>query len=109
MVTRANPRQFDVFKNPDPASVSSHPYLVVLQSDELAELNTRIVAPLIAPRKLPLFERLMPEVVISNSSYVIDVTNIGVIPSNELSKPVANLESERYRIVAAIDLVFTGI
>lgn len=109
MVTRKAPCQFDVFKNPDPTSAPSHPYLVVLQSNGLADLNTRIVAPLITPKKLPLFERLMPEVTVAKSRYVIDMTNIGVVPTHELSKFVANLESERYRIVAAIDLVFTGI
>jgi toxin CcdB len=109
MVKRESPSQFDVFKNPDPASASSHPYLIILQANGLANLNTRIVAPLVAPKRLPLFERLMPEVTVAKSRYVIDVTNIGVVPAHELSKPIANLESERYRIVAAVDLVFTGI
>jgi toxin CcdB len=109
MVTGKSPSQFDVFKNPDPASASSHPYLVILQSDGLAELNTRIVAPLIAPKTVPLFERLMPEVIIAKKRYVIDMTNIGVVPAHELVRPIDNLESQRYRIVGAIDLVFTGI
>jgi toxin CcdB len=109
MVMRKAPCQFDVFKNSDPNSAASHPYLVVLQSNGLTDLNTRIVAPLIASKKMPLFERLMPEVTIAKSKYVIDATNIGVVPAHALSKSIANLESERYRIVAAIDLVFTGI
>src|SRR5256885_1058829 len=102
-------RQFDVFSNPDPDSVSSHPYFIVLQADALEHLNTRLVAPLIAPKQLPLFHRLMPEVAVKDSRYVIDVTNIGVLPTRILQKPVVNLEAERYRLIGALDLVFTGI
>jgi toxin CcdB len=101
--------QFDVFANPDPQTAESHPYFIVLQSRQLAHLNTRIVAPLIAPNIIPGFERLTPIVSINGTRYMIDVTNIGVVPTKLISNPLANLEAERYRIVAAIDLVFTGI
>ena len=101
--------QFDVFANPDLDSAESHPYFVVLQHDLLAQFNTRIVAPLIAPKQLPQFERLMPEVKIRGSRFVIDLTNLGVLPTRLLQKPIANLEAERYQIVRAIDLAFTGI
>ena len=104
-----NARQFDVFSNPYPDSVGSHPYFIVLQADALEQLNTRLVAPLIAPKHLPLFDRLMPEVAVEGSRYVIDVTNIGAIPTRILQKRVVNLEAERYRLIGVIDLVFTGI
>jgi toxin CcdB len=101
--------QFDVFENPDPESAEAHPYFVILQADRLKELNTRIVAPLVAPKSLPGFERLMPTVSVKSKKLVIDVTNVGVFPVKLIPKPVANLERERYRIVGAIDLIFTGI
>jgi hypothetical protein len=101
--------QFDVFENPDPESVAVHPYFVILQSNRLKELNTRIVAPLVAPKAIPGFERLMPIVSVRNKKLVVDVTNIGVFPAKLIPKAIANLETERYRIVAAIDLIFTGI
>ncbi len=101
--------QFDVFANPDPGSAKSHPYFIVLQTDQLAHLNTRVVAPLIAPRSIKFFERIMPMVEVEGISYVIDPTNLGVVRENMLSNAVANLGSERYRILAAIDLVFVGI
>ena len=101
--------QFDVFENPDPASAEAHPYFLILQADRLKDLNTRIVAPLVAPRTLPGFERLMPVVSVKNKNFVVDVTNVGVFPLKLIPKPVVNLESERYRIVGALDLIFTGI
>ena len=101
--------QYDVFANPDPETAESHPYFVVLQHAVLSRLNTRIVAPLITPRSIPFLERLMPEVTVQGSRYVVDMTNVGVMPTREIGPAVANLESHRYVIVGALDLVFTGI
>jgi toxin CcdB len=101
--------QFDVFENPDPESAEAHPYFLILQADRLKELNTRIVAPLVAPKTLPGFERLMPVVSVKNKNFVVDITNVGVFPLKLIPKPIVNLEAERYRIVGALDLIFTGI
>ncbi|NIJ47708.1 CcdB family protein [Rhizomicrobium electricum] len=102
-------KQFDVFANPDPASVKTHPYLIVLQSDQLSRLNTRVVAPLVSPKSIPFFERLTPGLDVNGDHFVIDPTNIGAVPERVLKKRVANLESERYRILAAVDMVFVGV
>ena len=101
--------QFDVFVNPDPEFSEFHPYVLVLQHGALSRLNTRIVAPLTAPQTIPFLERVMPEVTVKGSRYLVDMTNIGVIPVGALQERVANLEDRRYDIVRAIDLVFTGV
>ena len=44
MVRNAPPRQFDVCPNPDPETRAEHPYLVVLQSDLVSAIDTRVVA-----------------------------------------------------------------
>ena len=98
-----------MFPNPDPVSTESHPYFVVLQTNALEHLNTRIVAPLIAPRQIRFFKRLMPEVSVTGSNYVIDIANVGVIPTHLLKGTIANLEEHRERIIRAFDLVFLGI
>jgi toxin CcdB len=98
-----------VFPNPSPRTRDRHPFFVVLQSDVLQHLNTRVVAPLIAPNASRALERFMPAVSILGSKLVIDVANVGVLPVKVATAPVTNLEAERYRIVAAIDLVFAGI
>ena len=104
-----NTKQFDVYRNPDLNSAKSHPYLIVLQVNALHELNTRVVAPLVAPKSIPLFDRLMPVVTVEGTAFVIDPTNIAAVHVRTLKEPVINLEAERYRILAAIDLVFVGI
>ncbi len=102
-------RQFDVYPNPDPATRDSHPYLVALQSDALRHIATCVVAPLTSPRKIQFLEKLFPEVVVKGARYVIAMPDLGAIPTVELKTSVANLEEYRYQIIAAIDLVFTGI
>lgn len=102
-------KQYDVYPNPDPVSAEAHPYLIDLQSDQIAHLNTRIVAPLVEPRHMPLFEALVPVVTVSGTKYVIDVVNMSVVRTHILVAPVANLERESCRISRALDMVFYGI
>ena len=102
-------RQFDVCPNPDPETRDAHPYLVVLQSDALKYIDTRVVAPLVGPKKIQFFERLLPEVTMNGSRYVVAVPDLAAIATAQLTLPVANLEQYRYQLIAAIDLVFTGI
>ena len=101
--------QFDVFANPDSETAALCPYVVILQHGAMNAFNTRLVAPLISSSRSPTLGRLMPEVSIRGSRYVVDVTNIGVIPVPMLEERVANLEDRRYDIVRAIDLVFNGV
>ena len=109
MVVRAVRRQFDVFDNPDPGTSKFHPYLIVLQSNAVFGIDTCVVAPLISPKAIKFFESLLPEVTVAGRRYVIAVPDMAAIPVAEIGEAVANLEAERYRILAAIDLLFTGI
>jgi toxin CcdB len=101
--------QFDVFANPDKRSAESHPYLIILQSEIVPGIETCVVAPLVSPRSLKFFERLLPKVTVKGVQYTILTPNMAAIRKEKLGKPIANLEAERYRILAAIDLVFVGI
>jgi toxin CcdB len=102
-------RQFDVFRNPDRATAATHPFLIVLQSDAIDQIDTRVVAPLVSPRTIKLFEKLLPVVVVLGRRYVIAIPDMAAVPVAEVGSPVGNLAAERDRIIAALDLVFTGI
>lgn len=106
MVTRH--RQFDVFANPDRNSAAAHPYLIVLQSDALFGIDSCVVAPLVSPKAIKHLERLLPVVSVNGKSYVIAVPDMAAVPTAMIGKSVANLDVERHRILAAIDLVFVG-
>lgn len=87
--------QFDVHRNPEPATRDRVPYVVDLQSDLLADLPTRLVAPLrvrdetmkSAPRRLcPSFEVRGVDVVM----YPHDMAGI---PAKLLGRLVASLRA----------------
>jgi toxin CcdB len=104
-------RQFDVFPNPDTESRTRFPYLVVLQSDLLERLEDIVVAPLRDPRRgkpVPIL-RLNPNVEVMGASYLIFMQSLAAIPRRLLTAPVANLSPQRDEIIAALDVLFTGL
>ncbi|HTK80643.1 MAG TPA: CcdB family protein [Rhizomicrobium sp.] len=110
MVSARRPhRQFDVFRNPDRTTAAEHPFLIVLQSDAVDQIDTRVVAPLVSPRQLKFFEKLLPRVMVEGAQYVIAIPAMAAIPTSIIGSAVVNLESEGHRITGAIDLLFLGI
>ena len=104
-----NLRQFDVFPNPSAKWRKSRPYLIVLQSDLLSQLTSTIVAPLAETSMLESFERLTPTITVRGRKLVVVMQELGAFPVQAVKGVVANLENERYRLVGALDLLFTGI
>ena len=52
--------------------------------------------------------RLYPTVEVSGRRLILVVSDLAALPRAALSTPVASLASERDRIIAALDLLFTG-
>ena len=102
-------RQFDVFSNPSRRGSEERPYVIVVQSSLLAEVETRVCVPLIAERFLKPTNRLNPLFDIKQRAVYLHPVEIATIPLRLLRSPIANLEEYRERIIAALDLVFTGI
>ena len=100
--------QFDVFQNPRPGMF---PLLVDIQSDLLSRLETRVVVPMTTVKKLGAkpITRLNPTVKVGGTEYVLVVQELASVRLSALSKPVTSLASRRAEIVAAIDLLVTGI
>jgi len=101
-------KQFDVFPNPKLERRATHPFIIVLQSDLMPNLRTRVVAPLIPVTKIAGWERLMPEVTVQHHRCVISMPDLGAMPVSAMLAPIANLENYRDKISAAIDIVFSG-
>ena len=100
-------RQFDICANPSPRRSKEFPFLVVLQSDWIADTSSVVVAPLVeAEGERP--PRLYPTVEVSGRRLILVVSDLAALPRAALSTPVASLASERDRIIAALDLLFTG-
>ena len=100
--------QFDVFTNPGTARDRA-PYIVDVQSD-LLDLSMRVVVPLITPEYFRArMTRLNPLLEVDNQSFVFSPTEIAGIAARRLEQRITNLAVYRGRIVAALDMIITGI
>ena len=102
-------RQFDVVPNPEPAEADTRPFLIVLQSDLTVGLTSTIVAPLVPRDRMTGADRLNPLVKIQGRTFWLATHELFAVDRRILGGAVANLESARYAIIAALDLLFTGI
>lgn len=103
--------QFAVYRNKSPRSKASIPYLLDVQSDLLSELGTRVVIPLFEKKSLGIrpLTRLTPEFEIDGKTCVLMTPQLAGIPTKELGEPVGDLARHRIDIIAALDLLITGL
>jgi len=103
--------QFDVFRNSDPSSKRSLPFLLDVQSDLLESLATRVVVPLSAQGNdsLPAMRRLMPVFEIEGKKLVLATPQIAGVPRALLGSRVGSLASRRHEVIAALDVLIVGV
>lgn len=103
--------QFDVYRNPNAATRARIPYLLDVQSDLLDPLTTRIVVPLCKPDVLSgkPAERLNPAFEVEGRKLLMLTPELAGVSRKALGEQVTNLAAERAAIIAALDLVLTGI
>jgi toxin CcdB len=100
--------QFDVHRNP---RGGDYPLLIDVQSDLLQRLATRVVVPLITAKRYggrPI-TRLNPTAKIRAVEYVLVFQELAAIPASALGESVTSLADRRVELVAALDLLFTGV
>ncbi len=103
--------QFDVYTNPSKKSKTYYPYLVDVQNNYIAELETRIVIPL---GKAGYFEdeimtKLQIKITYEDQELVLMTPQISSIPRNTLKEPVGSLQHLQQEIIDALDFAITGI
>jgi toxin CcdB len=102
-------QQFDAFANPLPRSRDRQPFLVSLQSDLLTKnFDTVVVAPLEPAGSSTFADRLNPEVMVEGKVFVLIAQEIVTIRKGVLGQPRASVAAERDKIIAALDMLFTG-
>ena len=102
--------QFDVYRNPNSAGRSAVPYLVALQSDMLDQLPSRWVAPLKPSKNIAhRIEGLMPEVKVEGKKFTVFMYESAAIPAKTLGNRIASLESHRFELIRAVDILISGI
>jgi toxin CcdB len=103
------PQQFDLLENLNPTRRGQYPFLVVLQHDRALSTGSVIVAPLFVANPALVRTRLHPSIEIHGRRYVLLVEELAAVPRHMLGHVVGSAESHRYDIIAALDLLFTGI
>lgn len=96
--------QFDVYRG-----ARSRGYLLDCQSDLLDDLGSRVVVPLIPYADGKAAARLHPTFVVEKQEVVMATHLIVAIPRDRLGPAVTSLSQDRYEILAAIDMLITGI
>ncbi|MBV8399957.1 MAG: CcdB family protein [Acetobacteraceae bacterium] len=96
--------RFSVYRNPNEEG-----YLMDVQADLMAHLNTRLVVPLVPLSKAPKPARtLNPVFTLEDVEHAMLTQYAAAIPAGELKREIANLSSRRDEIVAALDLLLQG-
>lgn len=104
--------QFGVYRNGNAATRARYPLLLNVQSDLIAETGTRVVVPLLPVmegRPSPAIAGLAPVITVDGAPHVLVVPLLAAVEVSELGAPVTDLSSERSTIVAALDLLISGI
>jgi len=102
--------QFDVYLNPNAATRKFIPYLLDVQADLLDTLATRVVVPLILAEEMGLAAKhLNPQFKIKGVAVVMSTAELAGVPNRSLGDKVTTLKSKRDEIIAALDMLFTGI
>ncbi|MDB5890903.1 MAG: CcdB-like toxin protein [Polaromonas sp.] len=101
--------QFDVYDNPMADQRVRIPYWLDLQSDHIAQLQTRVIIPLrTAVTAGTRIEGLQPLVNVGKQSLCADVPSLASFPSRLLRDPVARIDANRHELVAALDYLISG-
>ncbi len=103
--------QFDVYANPSSHSKAHYPYLVDIQSALLTRLVSRIVNPLGRSSAFggEAMKGLTPRISFDGEELLLLTPQIASVPEKLLRNPVGSLAHFREQIIAALDLVITGI
>ncbi len=101
--------QCDVHENADDLS-GEIPYLLDIQADLLADLQTRVVVPLIRLRSFGRrAERLHPQFTINGLDVVMATHLVAAVRKQALGDTVASLQDERDSVLNAIDVLWSGV
>lgn len=102
--------QYDVFPNPSHSADKGIPYVVVIQSDLLDALATRLTLPLAeldAAIKAPTV--LCPVIVVKGKRLHALAHFAAPLPAKGLRRPVDNVAAQASALVSAMDAVLSGV
>ena len=102
--------QYDVFSNPSTSAKDGISYVVVIQSDLLEALATRLVIPLADLNfegKVPAV--LCPVITVKGQRFNALAHYAAPLPVKQLRRPIDNVAEQASALVAAMDVVLSGV
>lgn len=102
--------QYDVFTNPSRSANEGIPYVVVVQSDLLDALATRLTLPLAVldvATKVPA--ALCPVIMVKGQRLHALAHYAAPLPARALKRAVDNVASQASALVSALDAVLSGL
>jgi len=102
--------QYDVYPNPSGSATAGIPFVVVIQSDLLDALPTRLVMPLALldfAGKVP--KALCPVISVKGQRLHALAHYAAPLPAKLLRRPVDNVAAQCSSLVSAMDAVLSGI
>lgn len=102
--------QYDVYTNPSSSAADGIPYVVVIQSDLLDALATRLTMPLAAlevAHKVPT--ALCPVITVKGKRLHALAHYAAPLPAKVLRRSVDNVAAQASALVSAMDAVLSGI
>ena len=102
--------QFDVYPNPSNSAKEGIPYVVVIQSALLDALATRLTIPLATSSwagKTP--EKLSPIITVNGHNLRALAHYAAPLPTRALRQPVGNVSAQSAALIAAMDVVLSGV
>ena len=101
--------QYDIYPNPSHSSDQGIPFVVVIQSDLLDALATRLVIPLATPDYAgPAPEKLCPSITVQGQTLRALTHFTAPLPTRQLKRRVENLALQSNALVTALDMVLSG-
>lgn len=102
--------QFDVYYNSNTDTNQIIPYLLDVQTDLLEAIATRVVVPLVLSSQFGKpATYLNPKFEIEYITVVMSTAELAGVSKQVLGERVTSLKHRRDDIIAALDLLFTGI
>lgn len=102
--------QYDVFPNPSSSSANGIPFVVVIQSDLLEGLATRLTLPLAdMDFQGPVPTALCPVITVQGRRLHALAHFATPLPAKALRRPVDNVAAQASALVQAIDAVLSGL
>jgi toxin CcdB len=101
--------QFDVYLNSNADTRKSIPFLLDVQAELLDMLSTRVVVPLVLAEEMSPARNLNPQFKIKGVAVVMSTAELAGVPNRALGEKVTSLKNKRDEIIAALDMLFTGI